>query len=71
MHYLRGHATMGLSATAQGLYSALPMAALGGLTMLAAGPLYGALGAGAYQAMAVLAALGAGLAWRLQTTAEE
>jgi PPP family 3-phenylpropionic acid transporter len=71
MHYLRAHATTGLSATAQGLYSALPMAALGGLTMMAAGPLYGALGAGAYQAMAVLAALGAVLAWRLRAVDEK
>jgi len=70
MQYLRDRATAGLSATAQGLYSALPMGALGGLTMMAAGPLYGALGAGAYQAMAVLAALGGVLAWRLRATGE-
>jgi PPP family 3-phenylpropionic acid transporter len=70
MHYLRDHATVGLSATAQGLHSALPMGALGGLTMMAAGPLYGALGAGAYQAMAALAALGAALAWRLRTAGD-
>jgi MFS transporter, PPP family, 3-phenylpropionic acid transporter len=70
MHYLRDHATVGLSATAQGLHSALPMGALGGLTMMAAGPLYGALGAGAYLAMAALAALGAALAWRLRTAGD-
>jgi PPP family 3-phenylpropionic acid transporter len=66
MHFLREHVTPGLSATAQGLYSALPMGLLGGLTMLASGPLYGALGAGAYVAMAVMGAAGAALAWRLR-----
>jgi PPP family 3-phenylpropionic acid transporter len=65
MHYLRDHAAPGLTATAQGLHSALPMGALGGLTMLASGPLYGAVGAGAYQAMAVMALVGGAIAWLL------
>jgi PPP family 3-phenylpropionic acid transporter len=66
MHYLRDHAPAGLSATAQGLHSALPTALFGGLTMLAAGRLFGVLGAGVFQAMAVLAALGVVAAWRLR-----
>ena len=65
MHYLRDHSAPGLTATAQGLHSALPMGALGGLTMLASGPLYGAFGAGAYQAMALMALNGGAIAWRL------
>ena len=65
MHYLRDRAAPGLTATAQGLHSALPMGALGGLTMLASGPLYGAVGAGAYQAMAAMALVGGAIAWLL------
>ena len=59
MYYLRDRAPPGLTATTQGLYSALPMGILGGLTMLAAGPLFGALGPGAFQAMTALALVGA------------
>jgi PPP family 3-phenylpropionic acid transporter len=66
MHCLRDHAPPGLSATAQGLHSALPMGMLGGLTMLAAGPLTGAFGAGAFLAMAALAAGGMAAAWALR-----
>jgi PPP family 3-phenylpropionic acid transporter len=66
MHFLKDHARAGLSATAQGLHSALAMGLLGGLTMMGAGPLFGAVGAGAFQVMAVMAALGAVIAWRLQ-----
>lgn len=65
MHYLRDRAAPGLTATAQGLHSALPMGALGGLTMLASGPLYGTVGAGAYQAMAAMALVGGAIAWLL------
>jgi PPP family 3-phenylpropionic acid transporter len=65
MHFLRERAAPGLSATTQGLHSALPMGVLGGLTMMASGPLHGALGAGAYHAMALMAAGGAAVAWRL------
>jgi PPP family 3-phenylpropionic acid transporter len=66
MHYLRDHAPLGLTATAQGLYAALA-ALLGGLTVLAAGPLFGALGAGAFLAMAAMAGLGVAAAGRLRT----
>ena len=66
MHCLREHAPPGLSATAQGLYSALAMALLGGLVMLAAGRLTGAFGGGAFLAMAALAAGGMVAAWALQ-----
>jgi PPP family 3-phenylpropionic acid transporter len=69
MHALRDHAAPGLTATAQGLHSALPMGLLGGLTMLAAGPLYGALGPSAYLAMAAMAGAGALIAWRLKSAA--
>jgi MFS transporter, PPP family, 3-phenylpropionic acid transporter len=65
MHFLRERAAPGLSATTQGLHSALPMGVLGGLTMMASGPLHGAFGAGAYHAMALMAAAGAAVAWRL------
>jgi PPP family 3-phenylpropionic acid transporter len=65
MHTLKDKAMPGLSATAQGLHSALPMGLLGGLTMLAAGHLFAALGAGAFQAMAAMALAGALFAWRL------
>jgi PPP family 3-phenylpropionic acid transporter len=68
MHTLRDKAMPGLSATAQGLYSALPMGLLGGLTMLAAGRLSAALGAGAFLAMAAMAAAGFVAAWRLQAS---
>jgi len=62
MHYLRERAAPGLTATTQGLYAALAMGVLGGLTMLAAGPLYAGLGGGAFAAMAALAGLGTALA---------
>lgn len=51
-----------ISASAQGLYSALVMGLALGLAMLASGKLYALYGAGAYQAMAVMAALGGGAA---------
>ncbi|MBI3514239.1 MAG: MFS transporter [Proteobacteria bacterium] len=68
MHYLKDRAPAGLSATAQGLHSALPAGILGGLTMLAAGPLFGALGPGAFQAMTAMALGGALVAWALLRT---
>ena len=47
-----------LSASAQGLYSAMVMGLALGLAMLLSGKLFGLYGAGAYQAMAAMAALG-------------
>jgi len=47
-----------LSASAQGLYSAMVMGLALGLAMLLSGKLFGFYGAGAYQAMAAMAALG-------------
>ncbi|MBT3307071.1 MAG: MFS transporter [Alphaproteobacteria bacterium] len=48
-----------LSASAQSLYSAVVMGFVLGLAMFASGKLFGLFGAGAYYAMAVLAAAGA------------
>ena len=47
-----------LSASAQGLYSAMVMGLALGLAMLLSGKLFALYGAGAYQAMAAMAALG-------------
>jgi PPP family 3-phenylpropionic acid transporter len=68
IHFLRDRAPPGLTATAQGLYSALPMGLLGGLTMMAAGPLFAAFDAGAYYAMAAMCVAGTLLAWCLRRT---
>jgi len=57
-----------LSASAQSLYSAVVMGLVFGLAMFASGKLYGLLGAGAYYAMAVLAAAGAIMAIFLATS---
>jgi len=65
LHFLRERAPAGLTATAQGLYSALAMGMLGGLTMMASGPLVSALGAAAYFVMAAMCVAGAALAWWL------
>ncbi len=65
LHFLRERAPAGLTATAQGLYSALAMGMFGGLTMMASGPLVAALGAAAYYAMAAMCVAGAALAWWL------
>jgi PPP family 3-phenylpropionic acid transporter len=65
LHFLRERAPAGLTATAQGLYSALAMGMMGGLTMMASGPLVATLGAPAYYVMAAMCVAGAALAWWL------
>jgi MFS transporter, PPP family, 3-phenylpropionic acid transporter len=61
MHYLARRIEPGIAGTAQAFYSATASVGFG-LASLAAGALYGAIGAEAYLAMAVLAASGAALA---------
>ncbi|MFQ5764450.1 MAG: MFS transporter [Rhodospirillales bacterium] len=62
IHYIAGRMPASVSASAQSLYSAVVMGLALGLSALLAGKLYGLYGAGAYQAMAVMAAAGGGLA---------
>lgn len=69
LHFLRERAPAGLTATAQGLYSALAMGTFGGLTMLSAGPLVAALGVGAYHVMAAMCVAGALVSFRLRASA--
>ena len=57
-----------LSASAKAVYSSIVMGLALGLAMFASGRLYGLFGAGAYQAMAVMAAGGAILAIFLAVT---
>ncbi|MEC9346986.1 MAG: major facilitator superfamily domain-containing protein 6 [Pseudomonadota bacterium] len=54
MHFIQRAAPAGLSASAQGLFSAFGMGIFMGLGSLAAGPLYEAFGGRAYLAMSVL-----------------
>lgn len=65
IHFISRHVPPVLSASAQSLYSAMVMGLGIGLAILAAGPLYGAFGGGAYAWMAALGGLGALLAWPL------
>lgn len=58
MDFIVRAAPPGLAATAQGLYSAVALGAAFGITMLASGRLYAALGGGAFYVMAVLAVIG-------------
>jgi MFS transporter, PPP family, 3-phenylpropionic acid transporter len=58
MHFLQRAAPQGLAAAAQSTYSAVGMGLAMGAALLASGPLYAALGAGAYAAMAGLSAAG-------------
>ncbi len=69
MHFLARAAPPGLAATAQSLYSAVSGGIAMGLAMLLAGALYGANAGQAFLAMAVLSALGLGLALVLWRTA--
>ena len=58
IYFISRRVPQAVSASAQSLYSAVVMGLALGLAMLASGNLYGLYGAGAYQAMAVMAALG-------------
>ncbi len=62
IHLIAGLVPSENSAAAQSLYSSIVMGLALGLTVLAAGPLYAALGGGAFLVMAPLAGIGAGLA---------
>ena len=62
MHYIAERAPPGLSATAQGLYSALSGGLVMGLMMLLAGLLFEHFGAAAYLAMTFSSLAGAALA---------
>jgi len=58
IYFISRRIPQALSASAQGLYSAMVMGLALGAAMLLSGKLYALYGAGAYQAMAVMAALG-------------
>ena len=62
IYFISRRVPKALSASAQGVYSATVMGLALGLAMFASGKLYGLFGAGAYHAMAVMAAVGAILA---------
>lgn len=62
IYFISRRVPQAVSASAQSLYSAVVMGLALGLAMLVSGNLYGLYGAGAYQAMAVMAALGGGAA---------
>jgi len=59
IHYISDNVPEHLGATAQGLYATVSAGLFMGLAMMVAGPLYGALGAGAYLTMAGIGAFGA------------
>jgi PPP family 3-phenylpropionic acid transporter len=59
MHFLARAVPREHSATAQTLYAALGVGVLMGLAMIVSGAIYGALGGGAFHAMAALSVLGA------------
>ena len=58
IYFIANRVPQALSASAQGLYSAIVMGLALGLSALVSGKLFGLYGAGAYHAMAVLAAAG-------------
>ena len=62
IYFIARRMPQALSASAQSLYSALVMGLGLGLAMLSSGKLFALYGPGAYQAMAVLAAAGGGVA---------
>jgi len=59
MYFLTHNVPPGLAATAQGVYGAVAVGALFGLTMLAAGGLYESVGGAAFFAMAGMCAAAA------------
>ncbi len=65
IYFIARRMPQALSASAQGLYSAVVMGLALGAASLAAGKLYALYGSGAYQAMALLAAAGGGAALML------
>lgn len=62
VHYISANIPEELSATAQSIYSAVVMGIAMGVMMILAGHLYGAFNAGAFYFVALLAAVGVGLA---------
>ncbi len=62
IYFIARRVPEGLSASAQSIYSAMVMGLALGISAFASGKLYGLYGAGAYQAMAVVAATGAVIA---------
>ncbi|MBS27968.1 MAG: 3-phenylpropionate MFS transporter [Alphaproteobacteria bacterium] len=56
MHFISRHAPEGLKTSAQGAYASVSGVIMG-LTLIAAGDLYGSFGGGAFHAMAVISAL--------------
>lgn len=68
IHFISAAVPERAAATAQGLYAAVTAGILMGSATLAAGPLYAALGANAYLAMAALAAVSACGGWALHRT---
>ena len=65
IHFLTHAVPEDRAATAQGVYAAVVGGIVMGSLTLASGPLYRSFGGEAYVAMAVLALIGAGCAWRL------
>ncbi len=65
IYFIARRMPQALSASAQGLYSSVVMGLALGAASLAAGKLYALYGSGAYQAMALLAAAGGGVALML------
>ncbi len=65
MYFIQRAAPPGLSASAQSLYSAVGTGVVMGLALLLAGPLYGALGGGAFAVMALFSAAGMAGVWTL------
>jgi PPP family 3-phenylpropionic acid transporter len=66
MYFISSRVPLQYSATAQGLYSALPMGIGTGITMFASGFLYNIYGAGAYYVMAICCFLAFFLSFKLR-----
>jgi PPP family 3-phenylpropionic acid transporter len=58
MHFIARAVPAEISASAQSLYSALAMGAVAGIALMSSGALFGAVGASAFHAMAILALAG-------------